>query len=57
MKNSRPCGRNSRSKILFVQWVKYVEFAIGLDTSGKDLINEVNYAMSKSEMRNVVRVE
>jgi hypothetical protein len=28
-----------RSKILFVHWVNNVEFAIGLDTAGKDLIN------------------
>jgi len=28
-----------RSKIPFVHWVNYVEFAFGLDTAGKDLIN------------------
>jgi hypothetical protein len=30
-----------RSKLLFVHWVNYVEFAIGLDTAGKDLIDGV----------------
>ena len=29
-----------RSKILFVHWVNYVEFAIRLDTVGKDIIYE-----------------
>jgi len=27
-----------RLKILFVRWVNYIEFAIGLDIAGKDLI-------------------